>query len=424
MCLNLQSFNGALVPCTKCYQCKEDRKNSLIGQCIAEQHVSDVTLAVTLTYANANKLFERDYGIPPFDIPQELYEKMYSYASANCAALDYKDPQNFLKRLRYYTSARVRYIISGEMGELKGRAHYHAVLFFKDRDRCTMKSDCRCSKCFLEGTQVELEKRMWFKPWIHGKVFFQEPDYKGFQYLLKYALKDEGYGTRNAMMSKGVYRKTQVESYGNKYYQDGTTKIIEGPLGHDYFQAMAKEMAEKGIPIQNYMYEFDGVYKRNGKRRKFAMTGATKKNFAKKHAEIWENKYGDKALTRAMSWYADRYLEKDQGKVYICPFIAKKDKNDTINGPWMVYYDQEHERNFVRDKYQGRKLVATQPVLNLVGKEEEVTIKVWGQNWHVYLGSEPMVKVGGTWQSASVEEVRYLLENGSIVNRTHIEKRA
>jgi hypothetical protein len=407
MCISLQSFNGALVPCTKCYQCKEDRKNNLIGQCIAEQHVSDVTLAVTLTYANPDKLFERDYGEYPEKLPVELLEKMYGYANANCAALNYEDVQNFLKRLRYYTTARVRYIISGEMGELKGRAHYHAVLFFKDKHQCKMNDSCTCSKCVLEAWKIEYEKRIWFKPWIHGKVFFQQSDYKGFQYLLKYALKDESFGSRSAMMSKGVYKNG---------------KIIEGPLGHDYFQDMAEKMAKDGIPIQKFLYEFNGVYKRNGMRRKFAMTGATKRNFAQAHADIWNKKYGDKSLTTAMTWYADRSVKKyEQNKdVFICPYINKRDKTDIENGPWLVHFNEEKERNFVRDKYKGRKLVSSPPVFNLVGEEQEITVSVWGQNWQITTGSQPMVKIGGQWQSANVEEIRYLLENGSVINRTKI----
>lgn len=278
----------------------------------------------------------------------------------------------------------------------------------------------------MQNFGIEYEKRMWFKPWIHGKVFFQEPEYKGFQYMLKYALKDDGYGTRKAMMSKGIYRNGE---------------IIEGPLGHDYFQTMAKDMVKKGLPIQNFTYQFAGVRKLNGQLRTFAMMGATKRNFANTHAEHWSHKYGEKALTRAMQWWADRTHKKYEtnerqwphlGEVWnvtkhnkdivVCPFIAKKDNTDVANGPWMIHYTQEEERNFVRDKYKGRKLIADTPVINLAGKNEQIVIKCWGQKWDLIIADDPMVKVGGTWQAASVEEIRYLLDNGQIVNRIHLKQ--
>lgn len=97
--------DGTEVACRKCWQCKRNRVNDLVGRCIAESRYSAKTYAVTLTYAN-------DAGV-------------------NAVTLVYKDVQDFLKRLR--KRYNVRYIVAGEYGTAKGRAHWHIILFFKDQ---------------------------------------------------------------------------------------------------------------------------------------------------------------------------------------------------------------------------------------------------------------------------------------------------
>ncbi|QCS37053.1 replication initiation protein [Tortoise microvirus 46] len=148
-----------LVGCRNCWQCRADRVNDLVGRCIAEQRVSDGTLAVTLTYRG--------------DVPE-------------AAVLKYRDVQLFLKRLRKAGYA-VRYICAGEYGSAKGRAHWHIVLFFRGA-----------------VPEVPLERRTEWKHWPHGFSYFQEATPQGFRYLLKYALKDQSkdVAKRNLAMSK------------------------------------------------------------------------------------------------------------------------------------------------------------------------------------------------------------------------------
>ena len=105
MCITPNRLDdGTEVACRKCKLCKRNRVNDLVGRCIAESRYSKKTYAVTLTYAN-------DAGV-------------------NAVTLVYKDVQDFMKRLR--KRYNVRYIVAGEYGTAKGRAHWHIILFFKD----------------------------------------------------------------------------------------------------------------------------------------------------------------------------------------------------------------------------------------------------------------------------------------------------
>ena len=138
--------DGTEVGCRECWQCRKRRVNDYVGRCIAESKFSKKTYAVTLTY-------DGDQGV-------------------NAVTLIYKDVQNFLKRLR--KKHKCRYIVTGEYGSAKGRSHWHIILFFKD-----------------SWPEVTANKRVDWKYWTHGFSYFQEPDWKGFEYCLKYVLKDQ-----------------------------------------------------------------------------------------------------------------------------------------------------------------------------------------------------------------------------------------
>lgn len=166
MCIRPNTLDcGTEVGCRECWQCRKRRVNDLVGRCIAESKFSQKTYAITLTYK-----------------PSE---------GVNAVTLIYKDVQDFLKRLR--KKYKCRYIVTGEYGSAKGRAHWHIIVFFKD-------------KC----PEVDQNKRVQWKYWPHGLVYFQEPDWKGFEYCLKYVLKDQSSRTADshlAMSKTATWRR-------------------------------------------------------------------------------------------------------------------------------------------------------------------------------------------------------------------------
>lgn len=207
-----------LVACRFCWQCKANRVNDYVGRCIAEQLHSTKTLAVTLTYGGGDVV--------------------------NSATLVYSDVQKMLKRLRK-CGFKVRYIVAGEYGSKKGRAHWHAILFFQGKVP-TVPLDTRIN--WVEGnTQI----------WPHGYSYFQTPDYGGFAYVLKYILK----------------------------YQDQETAVghfamSKKPLlGYSWIVSEARRYAEAGLAPQDFGYSFRDVVKKNGKRHKFWLQGRARELF-------------------------------------------------------------------------------------------------------------------------------------------------
>lgn len=217
------------VACGQCAMCRHNRTNDFVGRCLAEQCSADETVALTLTYSG--------------DV-------------VGATSLYYRDVQLMLKRLRK-DGFSVRYICAGEHGELKGRAHWHMVLFFRGK-----------------RPGVPFERRFSWKYWPHGFAFAQHANYDGFRYVCKYLLKeDEIRGYRKVLrLSK------------------------RPPIGAEFFQELADRMVRGGFAMHSPEYAFahctrrcpDGVYRA----RKFWLTGRSFELFAERYCASWQEAYG------------------------------------------------------------------------------------------------------------------------------------
>lgn len=106
------------VPCGKCIGCLKVRQQqySFRAEWEAQDPRNKVILFVTFTYA------------PKFLMDNELSKI---------------DMQRYIRRLRKaLPDCRVKYLICGEYGELYGRKHYHAILYFDKYIDFKVVSDC------------------------------------------------------------------------------------------------------------------------------------------------------------------------------------------------------------------------------------------------------------------------------------------
>lgn len=240
MCLTPNTLaDRTLVACRGCKLCRKNRVNDLIGRCLAEQATSSGALAVTLTYAG--------------DVPE-------------AALLRYEDVQLFLKRLRK-AGFKVRYIVAGEYGSKKGRAHWHIVLFFNGK-----VPDVEMNANYVEWSF-----------WPHGYSYFQNADVKGFSYILKYVLKGEGPEAKTLSMSK------------------------KPPLGHEFFMNMAHDIVDRGLPVHSPEYSFSGIKTYQGKTRAFWLQGRMREMYLEEYCRYWQETYGNEPpLTEFL---LERYLD-------------------------------------------------------------------------------------------------------------------
>lgn len=254
MCINPSNIevNGESVQvgCRLCWQCRKNRVNDLVGRCIAEQQTASQTLAVTLTYTDE--------------------------AGANAAVLVYKDVQDFMKRFRKggYT---VRYIVAGEYGSQKGRAHWHAIFFLYGNTLNVVEDPKERGEwdIILPRYDDDPWARIQWAPWSsksegRGFAYFQQPDYGGFRYLLKYVLKDQSQSvsiTHLAMSKKP-------------------------PLGYAYFMENAAQHVAQGVLPQSPDYSF-ADFDSNGKRRRYYLQGRMRELWIERIDELWREKRGE-----------------------------------------------------------------------------------------------------------------------------------
>lgn len=276
------------VACRKCWQCKRNRVNDLASRCIAESKYATQTYAVTLTYAN-------DAGV-------------------NAVSLVYKDVQDFMKRLR--KRYKVRYICAGEYGTAKGRAHWHIILFFKGK-----------------APKIEQDVRVNWKYWTHGYSYFQQPDWKGFQYVLKYVLKDADLDSADSHLAMSK----------------------KPPLGYEFFEELAKEHVEQAIIPRSFKYKIAGVKKDNGTERVFMMQGKTRENFMNAFKVGWIEKYGKEPTSE----FFEEWDEKNYSIEYTDDEIMKRihHKEVTYYEPWVQNGAETPEGTWMEAEYYGNEIV-------------------------------------------------------------------
>lgn len=107
--------------------------------------------------------------------------------------------QLFMKLLRC-SGHKVRYLVAGEYGELRGRTHFHAVLFFQELAPVIPSdaplynwdhlSDPFASQPF--GDHIPHQKNSHIREWPHGHVFVDwSCTPKAIRYVCKYVLADD-----------------------------------------------------------------------------------------------------------------------------------------------------------------------------------------------------------------------------------------
>lgn len=200
------------VPCKVCWRCLENRVSDYVGRALCEASFSVATVALTLTYA------------PRHDMADKVLTPHHF--------------QDFVRMLRRRGHV-LRYLVAGEYGDLKGRAHFHAVLFFKS---------------FADGDRPEWPQQENFHlpEWPHGHVFADwNADDRACRYVCKYLLKSSRRG-------------------------EGWFSLSKKPaLGAEYFRQLAQLYASHGVWPRTFEYRPPNA--RQG--RTYLLTGASRRDF-------------------------------------------------------------------------------------------------------------------------------------------------
>jgi len=231
MCINAGELpDGTKIPCRECWQCRERKVDDWVGRCIAESKTSKDAHFITLTYGR-DENNESDH--------------------LRSAVLTYSDVQKYFKLLRF-RGYKFRYLVVGEYGSMKGRSHWHLIMYWKNK--------VPPHELSVAGNDIRFNNDSWpagFQQW-------QKVTPETVRYICKYINKDIGKDERQAHMSMSK----------------------KPPLGFDYFNDLAMRYVEQGLAPQTFEYSFP-EYKKGGKKKVFYMAGTTAKNFISQYLSLW-----------------------------------------------------------------------------------------------------------------------------------------
>lgn len=154
-----------LVPCGKCIQCLQERKDAWCYRLFLESQTSKHSYFVTLTYDNASLPLRKHSDDSFVRYIDYIKYKSIEFVSES---LYPKDLTDYWKRVRKALPDKsIKYYACGEYGDKDGRPHYHFVLFNSD-----------CDAPFLESVIDD--------KWQFGFVKIEPLIYPYIEYVTKY----------------------------------------------------------------------------------------------------------------------------------------------------------------------------------------------------------------------------------------------
>lgn len=219
------------VACRQCWRCRQNRVNDYVARALAEASTSQHVATISLTYAPRDDLADR--------------------------VLDPTHFQLFMKLLRR-SGHKVRYLVAGEYGDLKGRAHFHAILFFKHLEPQDGPAPSYNAGHVLDPSsssrfsrQIPQKRMVHIREWPHGHVSVDwSADERSARYVCKYLL---------------------AENKNNAWFS-----LSKKPtLGAEFFAKKAARACELGVLPHSFEYLPPG----GNRDRPYLMTGATRRDY-------------------------------------------------------------------------------------------------------------------------------------------------
>lgn len=222
--IQLKKENCTLLPCGHCAACKLTASSSWANRMEMELPYHKNAWFLTLTYDDEHVPWSYNNGLG--------INKWTGEVEIENLTLNYKDMQDFWKRLRRYREyhniddGQLMYFQAGEYGGKTHRPHYHAIVY----DLNIKKEDL---KEYKRKNGIVYYNCDWItKIWGNGHVVITEASWKAFAYTARYTTKkvygseskkyysDMGILPEKCMMSK-------KPAIGMKYYEEHKNEIYK-----------------------------------------------------------------------------------------------------------------------------------------------------------------------------------------------------
>lgn len=202
-------FGDIQVPCGKCHGCFDTRRNIWVNRLMLEFDLFRFGTFITLTFRDE----------PP--------------------SLEKRPAQLFLKRLRHVERdygikipSPLRYFLAGERGSLKGRPHYHAILFGINMFDCVWQPFLAT---YDDNGRPVFSSHILEQIWPHGFVTIGEASPASIRYVAKYVCKatpdDDSFSLKSIGLGAPFF--FDIKRQGRKWlynykHSDSASLLING----------------------------------------------------------------------------------------------------------------------------------------------------------------------------------------------------
>lgn len=272
-CVGELHRNAVKVSCGRCARCAMTRRNMLVGRMSAQAQSSQMAVMLTLTYGPPEDrhipFFDNDGDYSPWPDGSRtlISDHIRAFRKAMTKSLEtawkrMNTERGFCEYPR--NKPRLHYVMAGEYGAKRQRAHWHVILFFplgmelpewtKIPDgaarayRHHVRNNPGSPFVFLgyelkpSSFKDELRFRvMNFPSWKYGHVDVAIANATGFRYVAKYLLKDSH---RKHLDHKDMTRQT----FG----------MWSRQLGVEYIRSLGVQHADQGLPPSSSVYRVAG----------------------------------------------------------------------------------------------------------------------------------------------------------------------
>lgn len=139
--------------------------------------------------------------------------------------------QEFLKALRYRVKVPIRYLLCGEYGELRGRAHYHVLVFGYDFP------DRRPWRKTRNGHQL-FKSELLSLAWTEGEALVGNVSYQSARYVGSYVLKKRGGEDAEAHYT----RQSPVDGEWYRVEPEFASMSLKPGLGESWFRKFSGDV--------------------------------------------------------------------------------------------------------------------------------------------------------------------------------------
>lgn len=329
------------VPCDRCKLCRENYVSDWVGRCLCEASTSQHSCTVSLTYAK----------------PDDFRDVSHKVVNPHHFQL-------FMKRLRR-AGHKVRYLVAGEYGDLRDRAHFHAILFFTDLrpspdgrvpilERKKHKADP--SSCARFCREIPQEEMVNISEWPHGHITVDwSCSEKAVRYCVEYLHgpnKKNGWRSESKKPALGAaWFAQKAETAVNldvlpssfEYMppggRPGKKYLMTGATRRDYLNAITIERAKRDQMSEWVGKTFDKLERDEFKKGADMITPWADDHFAAREAETSRIMA---AQERKGYWQRarGRYIE-DNDIWSVVVFTSPRRKPDTDNGRRVRYVYQD-----------------------------------------------------------------------------------